>query len=260
MASVTHIRNKYEIMGILGNGKFGTVFKGQNIKTNMKVAIKFENKGMDNGLLKHETLLLNYLHVNHCKYIPLVHWYGNHELKPCLVMSYYTISLSQYIESNTTINVLSIIQKMLTIIESVHKLSILHRDIKPDNFMFDNNDELFLIDFGISTFFIKDEKIKKETDEITGNILYASPDIHAFFFNRRIDDIIAIAYIGLLIYRNGRLPWMNIDDTNDEKMKQIINLKKIENIYLEDRVLFRFIKNLYQGKRIYNYKMQNNER
>lgn len=39
---------------------------------------------------------------------------------------------------------------MIRILEQVHQRNIIHRDIKPQNIMKNKDDELFLIDFGIS--------------------------------------------------------------------------------------------------------------
>jgi serine/threonine protein kinase len=42
--------------------------------------------------------------------------------------------------------------KLIQIIEKVHAEGIIHRDIKPDNFLLgtQNKDKIFIIDFGLS--------------------------------------------------------------------------------------------------------------
>ena len=57
------IVNKYLLLNIIGNGKFGTIYKGKNIRNNEFVAIKTESPEQT---LKHETKMLNYLYSNNC--------------------------------------------------------------------------------------------------------------------------------------------------------------------------------------------------
>ena len=56
--------------------------------------------------------------------------------------------------------VLNIADQMLTVLEAIHKRSVLHRDIKPENILTGRDNEnqvLYLVDYGISKFF-KDAK------------------------------------------------------------------------------------------------------
>ena len=55
------INNKYIVQSVIGEGKFGKVYKGYNIKTQEPVAIKLEDKGTPYKLLKRETSIMKYL-------------------------------------------------------------------------------------------------------------------------------------------------------------------------------------------------------
>ena len=52
---------KYEIENKIGEGSFGRVYSGYNIKTNEKVAFKFEPKNKSQGFLEQESCILFYL-------------------------------------------------------------------------------------------------------------------------------------------------------------------------------------------------------
>ena len=66
------ITNGYEILGKLGEGNFGKVFKAKN-KSNEEVAIKIQYKDIQN-VLKQEAKIYNYL--KNLKGIPKLRNYG----------------------------------------------------------------------------------------------------------------------------------------------------------------------------------------
>lgn len=94
----TQIANKYNIDELLGNGKFGVVYLGTNLKNGEKVAIKTENANAKYKVLKHEVTVLNYLYGNGVRLIPSVYWYGVHFDYRCIVMSHYSNSLQDYFD------------------------------------------------------------------------------------------------------------------------------------------------------------------
>ena len=71
-----------------------------------------------------------------------------------IVMNYVENDLSHMLRSNhaglnedTTLVVLF---KMLCAVRFIHKANIIHRDIKPGNFLIDRNNDVFLCDFGLA--------------------------------------------------------------------------------------------------------------
>lgn len=51
-----------------------------------------------------------------------------------------------------TINLEFFVANIITALEYVHKNGILHRDVKPENLVFDSNGYLRLTDFGIAKY------------------------------------------------------------------------------------------------------------
>ena len=220
------IANKYIIQNIIGAGKFGTVYKGIYKKNNNIVAIKIDTSRT--SLLKNETTILKYLYDHGCRQIPVVYWYGKcSQNNMCLVMSYYHCSLFDYINSQKTNeppqNTNKIMASCIQVLESIHKQFIIHRDIKPHNFMIHNN-KMYIIDFGLATFFI-DEKREHIIDTgsqhcILGTPKYISYNVHNGNIPSRRDDLISLGYMYIFMYCR-ELEWDNIVNNNNDDLDEI---------------------------------------
>ena len=238
------IANKYVIKSLIGKGKFGKVYSGQYMKTEETVAIKIELSNSPVKLLKNETSVLNYLYHSGCRKIPFVFWYGNYELHPCLVMTWYEMTLSGYIESEKTIDdirIKNIVTKIVSILKSVHDSHIIHRDIKPQNFMIKRGD-VFLVDFGLASVFIDDSNI--HFPETTGNVCilgtpkYMSIYLHKGINASRRDDVISCGYIYLFLLLGGHLPWENLPD--DKDIQSSHTLPKNAHAEYEENHIFHY--------------------
>jgi serine/threonine protein kinase len=250
MESATHkIANKYEIRDLIGKGAFGTIYSGINSKSinNDAVAIKLESIQSPTKLLKSETTILKYLYDHGCRCVPVVFWFGVYLNNTILVMPLYECTLYEYINlvEISFEKVCVLITGCITALESIHNLFVLHRDIKPHNFMLKNN-ELFIIDFGLATFYINDYG-KHNIDcavlnnHITGNLRYASYYVHLGHNPSRRDDLISLCYMFIFLYCK-ELQWNTLNNVGEEteclseshvlhyKNKQRSEFKNITNI------------------------------
>jgi serine/threonine protein kinase len=262
------INNKYEINEVLGNGKFGTVYKGININNGNIVAIKTE-KETPYKMLKHESTIINYLFHNKCKKIPTIYWFGLHSDNihninlTCLVMTFYSSSLQQYILQKGQMDIYkmsSVMIKCIDILEHIHKYFVIHRDIKPENLMVKNGD-IFLVDFGLATFYINeigDHKLQDLQENITGTPKYVSYFNHVGEPISRRDDLISLGYLYLYLHY-GKLSWENpIISENTEypeisifhpKNQYRKNMKKWDNISTQMNAnIYTYLKYCYEIK------------
>lgn len=247
------IANKYTIVEKIGEGKFGNVYKGEHVKTNSIVAIKLEKKDCEYSTIRHESMILNYLYSDGCRTTPAVLWYGIFSNYRCLVMDYYDTPVSQYISDVKThylsmngdnnnhnqheymVHILKLLANMVNILGHIHKRKIIHRDIKPDNFMM-RNKELFLIDFGLATSTVRDQPISSEPniqtkETIIGTPKYISYYVHDGCESSYRDDLIPIVYI-FFSFLLGDVPWSNISNTKDTQSTESIESTSYNEIHI----------------------------
>lgn len=213
----------YECSERIGNGAFGVVYKGRNVRTGEPVVLKTERLDISYSSIKHESNILNILYSKSCRNIPPIYWYGTLEdpRVRLLVIPFYSESLETVRIENERM-VFNIIRSAISIVNHIHDNYVVHRDIKPANFMI-HNDELILIDFGLASFYVdSDEKhispANPKKMHIIGTPKYVSWNVHCGEEYSRRDDLMSIVYIGLfLIY--GKELWSDLPPFFSEEEK-----------------------------------------
>ena len=232
------IGNRYKIMEKIGEGNFGTIYKGKNIRTQELVAIKVESRSFNKKILKNEAKLYQYIGLKE-GFIQMK-WFAADNLNSYMVMDLLDQSLTEYKNKKTlSLNeVYSIGIQMINRIEVLHKNGLLHRDLKPDNFLFGLNDKkdiLYLIDLGFCKRYMLDQNIhisNKINTNMIGTPLYVSLNVHKKGEPSRKDDIESIIFIMLFLI--DKLEWKYLLDNNETTTKKIIEMKT--NIITNDYI------------------------
>jgi serine/threonine protein kinase len=222
-----YVGKKFKIIEQIGAGTFGKIYKAENRFTNEIVAIKLEKK-TNNITLKNEARAYTFLKNLHC--IPKIKSFGVDGKYNFLVIDLLDKSLFDLIKEKQKLRldqVVKIGENLIKIIQEIHEAGIIHRDIKPENFMF-KNDELKIIDFGLSKKYIRNNKhIELESNKsIVGTPYFISTHIHAGLTPSRRDDVESIGYI-LVYLLFGTLPWLNLVSENKEvRNYKVYEIKK----------------------------------
>jgi len=236
------IGNKYKLYlrNRLGNGSFGDIYKGINTTNNKKIAIKIEQIKKQNNLqLKNETEILSFLQGGFG--IPKLYDYIRTSKFNFMIFELLGINLDQLFHlfnkkftNNTTI---ALGLQMIERLEFIHSRHIIHRDIKPDNFLIGkgkNDSIVYICDFGLSKRF-RDKKTGlhiqyKNGKHFIGTPIFASIYTHLGIEQSRRDDLESLAYI-LIYFSKGDLPWTKVKGKNrKEKYSKVLSLKININI------------------------------
>ena len=226
--------NKYKPDKKIGEGSFGKIYLSHNINTGEKFALKLENKNINPSLLEQEAYILCYLKGEG---IPFIKSFGISAEYNVLVMELLGKSLEYFFEkmnnkfSLKTVCMLGI--QMITRLQYIHNKHILHRDIKPDNFIMGldkNSWKVYIIDFGLSKKYRSSRTLKhikfSEHKKLIGTARYASINALAECEQGRRDDMEALSYV-LMYFLKGNLPWQGLKiNKKDDRYRKIYEKKK----------------------------------
>ena len=240
----------FVLLHIIGKGSFGQIYISYNLRDNLPVSVKKEEKKPGKTpQLKTESkiyqTLLNIQADDISGIKPLIQdevtgvprFYGVGELSDCYYMIIdflgpNLIELFNYCgcKKFTVSTVCLIALQVLNRIENIHKHHYLHRDIKPENFLIgihEKSNVIYLIDFGLSKRY-KNPKTHqhipyREGRALTGTARYVSINTHMGIEQSRRDDLESIGYM-LIYFLKGVLPWQGLKNGN-EKYTRIMEKK-----------------------------------
>jgi len=201
---------RYRIVKSVGAGGMGRVFLAHDIELNMDVALKVirpELLQSENALERFKNELVIARKVSH-KNIVRIHDIGEIRGLKYLTMSYIQgnslrdiLRQSGALETNRAV---SIFTQICEGVAAAHEESVIHRDLKPANVMLDENDRVYITDFGIAK--LMDSADQTRSGVIVGTPAYLSPEQA---WGEKPDARSDIYALGLILYEllSGELPF-----------------------------------------------------
>ena len=161
------MQKKYEVLGIVGEGAYGVVYKCKNKITNEFVAIKKFKETDDEIVIK--TMKRELEMLKKIKHENIVEYKESfiHKKNLYLVFEYVEKNLLELLQE--TPNGISppkikyLIYQLIKAIKYLHSKNIIHRDIKPENLLINPDLKLKLCDFG----FAREVKLNMENNNIS---------------------------------------------------------------------------------------------
>ena len=204
------INDRYKILELIGGGGMSHVYLAEDIILNREVAIKVLRYDFSNEEELHRRFQREALAATSLAHPNIVSIYdvgddGNYHF---IVMEYIKgKTLKQYIQEFSPVSpakAVQIMKQLTSAIEHAHDHQIVHRDIKPQNILMDQNGNVKITDFGIATTLSATSYTK--TNSVIGTVHYLSPEQAKGGIASHKSDIYALGIV-LFELLTGELPF-----------------------------------------------------
>jgi tRNA A-37 threonylcarbamoyl transferase component Bud32 len=174
----TILIQRYRIVGLLGKGGMGEVYRADDLKLGQPVALKF----LPDQLLRDGAALARFhrevrvarqvSHKNVCRVYDIGETDGRHFLSMEYIKGEELSSLLRRIGSLPVDKSIQLARQICAGLNAAHDVGVLHRDLKPANIMIDGDGNARILDFGLASL---SEELP-ESELAAGTPAYMAPE------------------------------------------------------------------------------------
>lgn len=204
----------FKIIERLGYGGMATVYQAQDTLTDTIVALKIlhDQYAADTEIIKRFSREADIFHrLQHPHIVPIIN-HGNADGKFYIVMQYMSggtlferFGYQKEVETEYTLTVLT---QVASALDFAHEHGVIHRDLKLENILLDENDTAYLTDFGIA--FLANATRLTSNRAVSGTPLYMSPEQGLSLDITKSSDIYSLAVMAYLML-TGYFPFTGHD-------------------------------------------------
>jgi predicted Ser/Thr protein kinase len=174
----TILADRYRIIGLLGRGGMGEVYRADDLKLGQAVALKFLPPKLAEDPVRRERFFAEVRitrqlsHPNICRVYDIGEIEGRHFLSMEFIDGEDLASLLKRIGHLTNEKALDIARQLAAGLAAAHERGVLHRDLKPANIMLDGHGRVRITDFGLAIA----QGDETQAAEIAGTPAYMAPE------------------------------------------------------------------------------------
>jgi hypothetical protein len=248
-ATGTVLSDRYRIVGLLGKGGMGEVYRADDLKLEQTVALKFLP---DRLAIKPDALsrfhrevriARQITHPNICRVFDIGEVDGMHFLSMEYIDGEDLASLLRRIGRLPSDKAVEIARDLCAGLNAAHEIGVLHRDLKPANIMLDGRGKAHITDFGLAG--LAEEFTQGEIqigtpaymapEQLTGKGVTAQSDIYS------LGLVLYEIFTGKRLFDAATLP--DLIRQHDEKTPTIPDTVSTEMDPAVERVILRCLEN-----------------
>jgi len=211
----TVLAGKHRILGVVGRGGMGVVYKAEDMKLQRPVALKFLPPEMVNNREARERFLIEaraaaaLSHPNICT----IHEIHDEQDRPFIEMEFVEGQSLRARVAEGPLQASEAAEIAIQVgeaLEEAHQKGVIHRDIKSANIMVTGKGQAKVMDFGLAK--VRGESAHTREGTTLGTVAYMSPEQAQ---GRAVDHRTDIWSLGVVLYEmlSGHLPFTGERDT-----------------------------------------------
>ena len=217
----TVIAGRYRVLGFIGAGGMGSVYRAEHVHMRKTVALKVLHReflGVDEVVARFEREAIAAGRIEHPNVVAASDFGKLDDGSFYLVLEFVDgTSLRSLIEKTgplPTMRTLNIVRQTVLALQAAHGSGIVHRDLKPDNIMLvtapNGAERVKVLDFGIARVAVPDPK--RDSTKLTqagmvmGTVAYMSPEQAT---GQAVDERADLYSLGVMLYEMiaGKVPF-----------------------------------------------------